>query len=310
MPRKRRVEISLPSVDDLFTTQEERDEQKRERVTELPVGILDPFPDHPFHVRDDEEMEDLAKSVGERGVITPIVARPTEDGRYEVVSGHRRLHAAKLAGLDKVPTVVREMDEDAAVIAMVDANLQRECILPSEKAFSYKMKLEAIKRQGRRSDLTSSPVGMKSRAQSLDAVGASAGDSRNTVHRYIRLTELLPELLDLVDEGSMAMRPAVEISYLRKLEQMELYYAIEARRSTPTHAQAIKLRSLSEAGSLAREGIDAIMAEQKPNQTPQFKMPASRLSRFFPPNASHIEIERRIVRALELLERAESTAKR
>lgn len=306
MARSREIPISLPSADDLFTTQEERDEAAREKVSELPLGAIDPFPDHPFRVRDDEEMNDLASSVAECGVLTPIVVRPKEDGRYELVSGHRRKRAAELAGLSEIPAIVRDMGEDEAVVAMVDANMQRERVLPSEKAFAYRMKLDAMKRQGRRTDLTSSPSGMKSPGrQTLEIIGSAAGDSRNTVHRYIRLTELLPELLDLVDECRMGIRPAVELSYLPKREQMALWYAIEAQACTPSHAQAIKMRSFSREGRLSEDVILSIICEEKPNQVEQFRMPKAKLGRFFKPGTSREAMEERIVRALELLERQE-----
>lgn len=306
MARSREIPISLPSVDDLFTTQEERDEAAREKVSELPLGAIDPFPDHPFRVRDDEEMADLASSVAERGVLTPVVVRPKGDGRYELVSGHRRKRAAELAGLSEIPAIVRDMGEDEAVVAMVDANMQRERVLPSEKAFAYRMKLDAMKRQGRRTDLTCAPSGHKSRGvKARDVLAAQTGESKSQIQRYIRLTELLPELLDLVDEGRMGMRPAVELSYLPKREQVALWYAIEAQACTPSHAQAIKMRSFSREGRLSEDVILSIMCEEKPNQAEQFRMTKAKLGRFFKPGTSREAMEERIVRALELLERQE-----
>lgn len=306
MPRAREIPFNLPSVDELFTAQEERDDASREKVTELPLSQIDPFPDHPFHVRDDEDMAALAASVAAVGVLTPLTVRPKEDGRYELVSGHRRKRAAELAGLSEVPAVVRQMTRDEAIVAMVDANMQRERILPSEKAFSYRMKLEALKRQGARRDLTCVPAGHKLRGtKSRELVAEESGESASQVRRYIRLTELLPELLDMVDEGSIGMRPAVEISYLAKAEQLALYRAIEAQACTPSHAQAIKLRRYSREGSLTPALIQSIMEEEKPNQAVQFRMPRSKIERFFRHGESREAIEERIIKGLELLERQE-----
>lgn len=298
--------MNLPSLDDLFTSQEERDDQAKEKIEEIPISLIDDFLGHPFHVRDDEDMMRLADSIREVGVLTPVKLRRKDDGRYELVSGHRRKHAAELAGLDALPCVVKDMTRDEAIIEMVDANLQRERILPSEKAYSYKMKLDAMKRQGQRSDLTSSPPGMKpQRRQSLEIIGEAGGDSRNTVHRYIRLTELIPEILTLVDEGSIGMRPAVEISYLPKSEQVALADAIQSEACTPSHAQAIKMRRFSEQGKLTPEVVQSIMCEEKPNQAEQFRIPSEKISRFFKPNATKEEKAARIVKALELLEKQE-----
>lgn len=248
----------------------------------------------------------MVESVREYGILTPVTLRYKEDGRYELISGHRRKRAAELAGLKTLPSIIRDMTRDEAIIAMVDANLQRERILPSEKAYSYKMKLDALKRQGQRSDLTSSPVGMKlNRKQSLEILGESSGDSRNTVHRYIRLTELIPEILELVDEGSIGMRPAVEISYLPKPEQVTLFEAMEQQSCTPSHAQAIKLRHFSVEGRLSSDVILSIMCEEKPNQAEQFRIPSEQISRFFKPTATREEKAERIIKALELLEKQE-----
>lgn len=256
------VPLNLPTSDDLFSTQAERDDAKREKVLEIPLTEIDPFPDHPFQVRDDEDMVNMVESIAKFGVLSPAVARVKEDGRYELVSGYRRKHAAELAGRETLPLIVRNMTRDEAVIAMVDANLQREHILPSEKAFSYKMKHDAIKRQGKRSDLTSSQFGTKLQSKrSLDLVGEETGDSRNTVYRYIRLTELLPELLDLVDENKIGLSPALSLSYISKPEQVELFKAMEYADCTPSHAQAIKLRKFSEGGKLTTEVIESIMSE-------------------------------------------------
>lgn len=306
MPRAREIPFNLPSVDELFTDQEERDDALREKVTDIPLSLIDPFPDHPFHVRDDDDMADLVTSVASVGILTPLTVRPKEDGRYELVSGHRRKRAAERAGLSEVPAVVRQMTRDEAIVAMVDANMQRERILPSEKAFSYKMKLEALKRQGHRTDLTCVPSEHKLRGtKARDLVARESGESASQIRRYIRLTELLPELLDMVDEGSIGMRPAVEISYLSKPEQLSLYRAIEEQVSTPSHAQAIRMRRCAEEGALTPALIRSIMEESKPNQTAHFRMSRSKIARFFKPDASRETIEERIVRGLELLERQE-----
>lgn len=306
MARRKELPLNLPSVDDLFTTQEERDDQSKDKIEEISISEIDDFPNHPFRVRNDEDMTRLVDSIREVGVLTPAKLRRKDDGRYELVSGHRRKHAASLAGLDTLRSVVKDMTRDEAIIEMVDANLQREKVLPSEKAYSYKMKLEAMKRQGQRSDLTSSPTGMKSqRRQSLEIIGEAGGDSRNTVHRYIRLTELIPELLELVDEGSIGMRPAVEISYLAKSEQTALADAIQSEACTPSHAQAIKMRRFSEQGKLTPEVVQSIMCEEKPNQAEQFRMPSEQLSRFFKPSMTREEKAARIIKALELLEKQE-----
>lgn len=306
MARGKELPMNLPSLDDLFTSQEERDDQAKEKIEEIPISLIDDFLGHPFHVRDDEDMMRLADSIREVGVLTPVRLRRKDDRHYELVSGHRRKHAAELAGLDTLPCVVKDMTRDEAIIEMVDANLQREKILPSEKAYSYKMKLDAMKRQGQRSDLTSSPPGMKSqRRQSLEIIGEAGGDSRNTVHRYIRLTELIPEILTLVDEGSIGMRPAVEISYLPKSEQVALADAIQSEACTPSHAQAIKMRRFSEQSKLTPEVVQSIMCEEKPNQAEQFRIPSEKISRFFKPNATKEEKAARIVKALELLEKQE-----
>lgn len=306
MARGKELPMNLPSVDDLFTSQEERDERTREKIEEISLSEIDDFPEHPFHVRDDDELQRLAESVREVGVITPVKLRRKDDGRYELVSGHRRKHAAGLAGLDTLPSVVKTMTRDEAIIEMVDANLQRERILPSEKAFSYKMKLDAIKRQGQRSDLTCAPVAHKLKGRrSRDVIAEEAGESKDQIRRYVRLTELIPEILELVDEGSIGMRPAVEISYLSKTEQVDLFKAIEMQSCTPSHAQTIKLKRFSSEGRLSADVIYSIMCEEKPNQAEQFRMSNEQLSRFFKPNMTKEEKAARIVKALELLEKQE-----
>ena len=262
------------------------------------------FPDHPFKVRLDEDMEQLIESVKNRGVITPITLRRKEDGRYEIVSGHRRRKACELAGLATVPAEIKELTRDEAIILMVESNLQRSVILPSEKAFSYKMRLEAMKRQGQRTDLTSSPVGMKSDGkQSLDIIGEAVGDSRNQVHRYIRLTELVPELLDLVDEGKIAMRPAVELSYLNDEEQQDLLPAMELADATPSHAQAVKMRKFSQDGKLTPEVIESIMCEEKPNQKEKVSIRYEDARKYIPSSVPYKDTGAFILKALEYYHR-------
>lgn len=303
MARRKELPLNLPSVDDLFTTQEERDERAKDKIEEIPLSEIDGFPEHPYHVRDDEDMQHLVESVREVGIITPAKLRRKNDGRYELVSGHRRKHAAKLAGLVTIPSVIKDMTHDEAIIEMVDANLQRERILPSEKAFAYKMKIDAIKRQGKRSDLTSVPVAQK--LTSREIVATQAGESQDQVRRYIRLTELVPEILELVDDGKIGMRPAVELSYLSKAEQLALFDAMAQQSCTPSHAQAIKLRRFSAEGRLSPDVCLSIMCEEKPNQAEQLRIPNEAISRFFKPNATREEKAQRIVKALELLEKQE-----
>lgn len=306
MARKRAL-IELPTVDDLFTSQSERDNATLEGVTEIALALIDPFPVHPFRVRDDEEMERLAKSIAENGVLVPLTVRASGAERYELVSGHRRKRAAELAGLESVPCIVRAMNDDEAVIAMVDSNLQREAILPSERAFAYSMRLEAMKRQGQRTDLTCAQVAHKSDGRrSRDILAEELGVSKDKVQRFIRLTHLIPELLALVDEGRMKMLPAVEVSYLSEEEQEWLFDAMGAQACTPSHAQAVKMKRYSKEGSLTSALVRSIMEEEKPNQVEQFKIPRMSIARFFRPSATRAEIESRIVRALELLEQAEA----
>lgn len=305
MAKDAKIPINLTPVDELFTTQAERDDQKREKVLEVPIAGIDPFPDHPFQVKDDDSMASMAKSVQQFGVLTPVMLRRSEDGRYELVSGHRRKRAAELAGLSVLPAIVRDMTRDEAVILMVDSNLQREDILPSEKAFSYKMKLDALKRQGQRTDLTSRPVGTKLPIRADAQIAERSDDSARQIQRYIRLTELIPEIIELVDAGALGLRPAVELSYLPKPEQATLFDAMESEACTPSHAQANKIRKFSEDGKLTPEVISSIMCEEKPNQVEQFKIPKDKLSKFFKPGTSKENMEARIVRGLELLERQE-----
>ena len=263
----------------------------------LPIAQIDDFPEHPFKVKDDEEMEKLKDSISLYGVLTPVVARRCENGRYELISGHRRKYACKALGIEFIPAIVREMNREEAVIAMVDSNLQREHILPSEKAFAYKMKMDAIKRQGERLDLTSRPVGEK--YLSVDVIAENGDDSARQVHRYIRLTELVPELLELVDNGRMAFRPAVEISYLTEDEQRDLVETIDSEDCTPSLSQACRMKKLSQEGKLDMDAIFAIMTEEKANQKEKIKIPAERLEKYFSRGTSPAEIERVILLALD-----------
>lgn len=310
----------LTSVDSMFTTQEERDNAQRSYVIDLPAAQISDFPDHPFKVRMDESMMELADSVKQHGILVPSLVRPMPDGGYQMVSGHRRKRAAELAELPTVPCIVRELTDDEAIIIMVDSNLQREQVLPSEKAFAYKMKLDAMRRQaGRPSKENSSPLGMNFRGkQTLDIIAEESGDSRNQIHRYIRLTNLAPELLDMVDNSvlkekgqlQMALRPAVELSYLSKDEQNALLEVMEGEDCTPSHAQAIKMREFSEKGKLNPDVILSIMQEEKPNQVEQFKIPRNRIDKFFPAGTPAQKIEDTIVKALEMYRRRERAMER
>jgi len=296
------IKLNLPSVDDLFSTQESRDDAKREKVMDVPLSEIDDFPDHPFQVKDDDAMQNMVESVQKFGVLTPAVARQKEDGRYELVSGHRRKRACDLAGIDTLPVIVRQMSRDEAIIFMVDSNLQREIILPSEKALSYKMKLEAMKRQGKRTDLTCAPVGHKlvEGKKSRDILAEESGDSKTQIQRYIRLTELIPPILQMVDDNKMAFRPAVEISYLPKEEQQSLLDTMEYEDCTPSLAQAIKMKQFSQEGRLNGDVILSILSEEKPNQKEQFKIPKERISKYFPTGTPAQKIEDTIIKALEL----------
>lgn len=304
MKGKPLIDLGMTGYDELFMNDTERKEHALPKIYDIPLTEIDDFPDHPFKVRMDEDMDQLVESVKERGIITPITLRQKEDGRYEIVSGHRRRKACELAGLETVPAEIKELTRDEAIILMVDSNLQRTTILPSEKAFSYKMRLEAMKRQGQRTDLTSSPVGMKSDGkQSLDIIGEAVGDSRNQVHRYIRLTELVPELLDMVDEGRIAMRPAVELSYLNDIEQQDLIPAMELADATPSHAQAIKMRNFSKEGKLSPEVIESIMCEEKPNQKEKISIKYADARRFIPSSVPYERTGEYIMKALEYYHR-------
>lgn len=294
--RKRENAFDLPKLDEYFTTQEQRDDAKLKKINEIPLEEIDEFPDHPFKVLDDEDMMNLAESVREQGIITPATLRKKEDGRYEILSGHRRKRACELAGLDTLRSEVVEMDRDAAVIFMVDSNLQRTTILPSEKAFSYKMRLEAMKRQGRRTDLTSRPVGEK---LSVERLGEEVSESGRQVHRYIRLTELIPELLEKVDKGEIALRPAVDISYLPEDIQRSLLDTIEMEQCTPSYAQTRRMRTLLAEGKLTDEAIYAIMQEEKPNQKEKFTISASKIEKVLPQSIKASQREDFILKAID-----------
>ena len=295
---KNSVAGKLTSLDDLFTTQSERDEAKRESVKDIPLSEICDFPNHPFKVRDDETMMELADSIRQHGVLVPALVRPKADGGYEMVAGHRRKHASELANCDTLSCIVRDLSDDEATIIMVDSNLQRETVLPSEKAFAYKMKLEAMKRQGQRTDLTLSPVATK--LDTAAVLGRQSGESRDQVFRFIRLTNLIPEILELIDANKIALRPAVELSYLAEEEQRSLLDTMECEDCTPSHAQAIKMRKFSQEGRLTDDVILSIMEEEKPNQREQFRMPKDRIAKYFPAGTPAQKIEDTIVKALEL----------
>ena len=295
--RKRENAFDLPKLDEYFTTQEQRDDAKLKKIYEIPLEEIDEFPDHPFKVLDDEDMMNLAESVRERGIITPATLRKKEDGRYEILSGHRRKRACELAGLDTLRSEVVEMERDAAVIFMVDSNLQRTTILPSKKAFSYKMRLEAMKRQGRRTDLTSDPLGPKLRTNVQLANEVS--ESATQIKRYIRLTELIPELLEKVDQGEIALRPAVDISYLPEDIQRSLLDTIEMEQCTPSYAQTRRMRTLLAEGKLTDEAIYAIMQEEKPNQKEKFTISASKIEKVLPQSVKASQREDFILKAID-----------
>ena len=299
-------DLGMTPLDDLFSTDESRAEAQLEKVVTLNPADISDFPNHPFKVKRDEAMAEMVDSVKLYGVLAPALVRPKADGGYEMVAGHRRKCAATLAGITEMPCIVRNLTDDEATIIMVDSNLQRETILPSEKAFAYKMKLEAMKRQGQRSDLTSTPLEPKLKgSRSNEELAASSPDSRSQIQRYIRLTELIPPVLDMVDSGKIAFRPAVELSYLSKEQQQSLYDTMECEDCTPSLAQAIKMKEFSRDGKLTVEVILSIMQEEKPNQREQFKMPKERISKYFAPGTPAQKIEDTIIKALELYRRRE-----
>ena len=306
MKGKPLIDLAMTGYDELFMNDKERQESGLPKIYDIPLTEIDDFPDHPFQVRMDEDMDQLVESVKSRGIITPITLRQKEDGRYEIISGHRRKKACELARLEMVPAEIKELTRDEAIILMVESNLQRSVILPSEKAFAYKMRLDAMKRQGQRTDLdgTSRPVGAKSRDNRSDEQLADAvEDSARQISRYIRLTELAPELLEMVDEGKIAMRPAVELSYLNEIEQQDLLPAMEIADATPSHAQAIKMRKFSQEGKLTPEVIESIMCEEKPNQKEKVSIRYEDAKRYIPSSVPYNETGAYILKALEYYHR-------
>ena len=293
----RKSDFTLTKLDDLFTTQAQREEEKLSKIRDIPLGLIDDFPDHPFKVRDDEDMLQLIESIRDRGVITPATVRQKEDGRYELVSGHRRKRACELAGFQTLRCEVVDLSRDEATILMVESNFQRSQILPSEKAFAYKMRLEAMKRQGKRTDLTLSPVGTKLRT--ADELAQECGDSRNQIHRYVHPTNLVPELLEFVDQGRIKMRPAVELSYLDEDCQRDVVDEIDMNDATPSHDQTIRMRKFFEEGKLTTEVIQAIMSEEKPNQKEKITLSMDRVEKFIPKNIKISQREDFICKALE-----------
>ncbi len=306
MAKGREIKLNLPAADDLFSTQEERDEAKREYVADIPLTEISDFPNHPYKVKQDESMLELAASIRVKGVINPALVRPKPEGGYEMVAGHRRKFASELAGKTDMPCIVRNLTDDEATIIMVDSNLQRDKVLPSEKAFAYKMKLDAMKRQAGRPSKNSATVlpnyGGKSSRQLL---AEEVGESHEQIRKYIRLTELITPILDMVDEGKIAMRPAVELSYLPKEQQQVLFDTMELEDCTPSHAQAIKMRKFAEDGKLNEDVILSIMTEEKPNQVEQFKIPKKRIDKYFSPGTTPKQMEDTIIKALELYRRRE-----
>ena len=301
---KKQIDLGLTGLDELFMDDKERAESKLPKIHEIPLSEIDEFPNHPFHVRIDEDMDQLVESIKERGIITPVTLRQKPDGRYEIVSGHRRTKACELAGLATVKAEIKELSRDEAIILMVESNLQRTTILPSEKAFSYKMRLEAMKRQqGERTDLTSVPVGQRFGKTSREVLADSSTDSNTQIQRYIRLTHLIPPLLDLVDSGKIAFRPAVELSYLTEEEQNSLLDSISSEQSTPSLAQALKMKEFSQNGRLNADVILSIMCEQKPNQKEKISFQSERLKPFIPKNFTAKQTEDYVIKALEYYHR-------
>ena len=298
--RSSAAKIKLTSVDDLFSSEESRADASRERVVELPLAEMHPFKNHPFKVLDDEKMLDTAESIREHGVLVPAIVRPRDEGGYEIVAGHRRHHASQIAGLDTMPAIVRDLDDDAATIIMVDSNLQRESILPSERAWAYRMKLEAVKRQGARTDLTSGQLGPKSETQRSNAlVAEQAGESVKQLQRFIRLTELIPPLLDMVDERKIAFNPAVELSYLKPEEQVELLDAMDSEQATPSLSQAQRLKKFSQEGHLSIDVMRAIMSEEKKSELDRVTLTSDKLHKYFPKSYTPQQMEQVILKLLE-----------
>ena len=295
------LNVSLKGADDIFSMEESRQEQQREQVQQIPIGELFPFKNHPFKVLDDESMQRTVESVEQYGVLSPLIARPRPEGGYEIISGHRRQHAAQLAGLDALPVIVRNMDDDAAVLLMVDSNLQRENILPSERAFAYKMKLEALKNQGARSDLTSAQLGRK--LETADIVGQESGDSRNQVRRFIRLTNLVPELLDMVDEKKIAFNPAVELSYLDTNQQRDFLEAMNDTQNAPSLSQAQRLKKLAQEGHFSYDVAFAVMGEEKKDELDKVVIKNDTLRKYFPRSYTPKQMEDTIIKLLEQWQR-------
>ena len=298
---KNSLNVSLKGADDIFSTEESRQEQQREQVQQIPIGELFPFKNHPFKVLDDESMQRTVESVEQYGVLSPLIARPRPEGGYEIISGHRRQHAAQLAGLDALPVIVREMSDDAAVILMVDSNLQREHILPSERAFAYKMKLEALKNQGARSDLTSDQVGQK--LWSVEQVASDAGESKTQIQRFIRLTNLVPELLDLVDEKKISFNPAVELSYLDEKQQRDFLEAMNDTQNAPSLSQAIRLKKLAQEGKFTYEAAFAVMGEAKKDELDKVVIKNDTLRKYFPRSFTPKQMEDTIIKLLDQWQR-------
>lgn len=299
-------DLGMTPLDDLFSTQDDRADSQLEKVVTLNPAEISDFPNRPFKVKQDDDMAEMVESIKKYGVLVPALVRPKEDGGYEMVAGHRRKFAAALAGIAEIPCIVRNLTDDEATIVMVDSNLQREKILPSEKAFAYKMKLDAMKRQGQRSDLTSDPLGQKLKGKvSVEVLATNSPDGKTQIQRYIRLTELIPPVLEMVDDGKIAFRPAVELSYLSKEQQQALLETMACEDCTPSLAQAIKMKEFSKDGKLTDEVILSIMQEEKPNQKEQFKMPKERISKYFAPGTPPQKIEDTIIKALDLYRRRE-----
>lgn len=296
---ERKSDFALPTLDDLFSTQQEREDAKLEKIRNIPLDMIDDFPDHPFHVRDDEDMVQLVESIKTNGVLTPAVLRQKEDGRYELVSGHRRKRACELAGLTTLRSEIKDLTRDEAIVYMVESNFQRTTILPSEKAFAYKMRLEAIKRQGQRTDLTSATLLQKSGKSSREIIAENSGESHEQVRKYIRLTNLIPELLQLVDEGRIKMRPAVELSYLDEDSQRDVALQIDINDCTPSHDQTIRMRKMFESGKLTTEAVEAIMSEEKPNQRERIVLHGDRVRSLIPKSVKLKDTEDYVCKALE-----------
>lgn len=296
---ERKSDFALPTLDDLFSTQQEREDAKLEKIRDIPLDLIDDFPDHPFHVKDDEDMVQLVESIKANGVLTPAVLRQKEDGRYEIVSGHRRKRACELAGLTTLRSEIKDLTRDEAIVYMVESNFQRTTILPSEKAFAYKMRLEAIKRQGQRTDLTSATLLQKLGKTSREIIAENSGESHEQVRKYIRLTNLIHELLQLVDEGRIKMRPAVELSYLDEDSQRDVALQIDINDCTPSHDQTIRMRKMFESGKLTTEAVEAIMSEEKPNQRERIVLHGDRVRSLIPKSVKLKDTEDYVCKALE-----------